>query len=553
MAAGGCDVETATVGDSNIKILGGKEGGAYQTLIEAFSERAAIYTNCDSDSENAECDPQIGNLAIEPITTSGSIENLQHLGMRLVEGSNVSESQHADPQPVDSCRNISENDESCKTFALVQNDVIYRAGQGDLQKVVFDATRSPKVYPSSFAKFDDLRVVLPMYDSFIQVVTAASGERVDNSDSNDCPEPVDQNFRSLCSKKIYLGNLDSVNRNHGMVLLGRHPELQGANKPKFICKNGDRLIDCEQGEVAPGDKWKEILAEKRNKACPLEDRLLANGAVHAYVISGTLKPIVNFQEFLLNAKCYRTNQEGGEQAPGGEDNANSTLPALPDDLKKYRLQLAIPELLIDGILSETETKERNWLLGVFGEQHQQKYPYYRKLESPSNLDGDKFPDQWRNYNFPAPMLAVTTYLVTTESDSDIRGCRHRQALDVNASRSVEQPDALESKTCTDRGESASQARPSTPWSRSGPGRKRIHRSNNPDGVSNCVFFRVPLCAHVFSESQLQSDGRLVSKKGSHILLAKIHRQARPVDSSDDVISWSSSIPGINLCGRCKRQ
>jgi voltage-gated potassium channel Kch len=420
MAAGGCDVETATVGDSNIKILGGKEGGAYQTLIEAFTERAAIYTNCDSDSENAECDPQIGNLAIEPITTSGSIENLQHLGMRLVEGSNVSESQHADPQPVDSCRNISENDESCKTFALVQNDVIYRAGQGDLQKVVFDATRSPKVYPSSFAKFDDLRVVLPMYDSFIQIVTAASGERVDNSDSNDCPEPVDQNFRSLCSKKIYLGNLDSVNRNHGMVLLGRHPELQGANKPKFICKNGDRLIDCEQGEVAPGDKWKEILAEKRNKACPLEDRLLANGAVHAYVISGTLKPIVNFQEFLLNAKCYRTNQEGGEQAPGGEDNANSTLPALPDDLKKYRLQLAIPELLIDGILSETETKERNWLLGVFGEQHQQKYPYYRKLESPSNLDGDKFPDQWRNYNFPAPMLAVTTYLVTTESDSDIR-------------------------------------------------------------------------------------------------------------------------------------
>lgn len=406
-------------GITTVTVFGGSSTGAYGKLIDLIDKRAVDLSSvCAARSGQANDETPsscaLAQLRFRPCTTRGSLDNLERLGF---ESDPPATQQAADSQclvPIDSnyakthlavqvaeVKERSEaekkRDEAGKTeealeteipvdlggahkFALVQSYFIYRAN-------------SENAVLPGFKQFEDLRIVLPLYDSVIQIVAnssiSAPASATESNPAPACP-PVgvgeDGAYTDLlCGKTVFLGNNSSVNVIHGHTFIDRHPLLQKpGTMPVYVCydstnapENGSKpgYTNClaveKHGFSAPNaesftsyqERVDEVLARLNEAgADPKGQQLLACGLIDAYVVSGTLTPPGSLQ-------CKTSSQ---------------TIDSI---------QLRVPELIVDAVLKERD---------------EAGLAYYGKSSTPAVLglpEGSKSP-------------TVATYLVTSANTNE---------------------------------------------------------------------------------------------------------------------------------------
>lgn len=394
-----------------IEIHAGARTGAYRQVIDQLNHRARNFPP-DCQLENADSGACLADFTFRaPCDDGGSLRNLERLGMSRLDGADTA---------VESCNLDSKARllDGADKFALVQNFFVYGAAAAACKDKSAEqcTSKAAKEALRNYNYFPELRIVLPVSYSRIQVITSTSGADY-NQDSNDEQNADQENnanddpitaLEDLAGQKIYLGT--GVNATHGEEVLRRHPEIYSTLEENVISKP-DALVSLREDflrrqllnidEPAKSvledslkndarafsekeherDAWKnDLIAESSIPDSKIEDvaarlsefvalpqghkalgnRLLACGIVKAYVISGEfineepIRPTTDTPEFCLSE-------------------------ASPQELRQVR----IPEVIIQGMA--------------------QDHPYYRMVDAPRSLERDDMDS----------MPAVTTYLVTT--------------------------------------------------------------------------------------------------------------------------------------------
>jgi len=412
-----------------INIHGGSLGGPYNELIELLDTRSktlrsATITNADTQIKTDCIIFQDGCPLLSRFNFTstcndgGSKRNLTRLGMQKSdEDSSASASNSI-------CQTFQDND-----FGLVQNffvagaaqtycpDRRYKLGPDVLYFFEFspsfpyfrstaDRKRRCDLYfeeqmGGEYEKFEDLRIVLPLYNGLVQFVTAnkkpadsnsvveltsledlqvspveiqeilnrlrATTERVLASEDN--LPTSDSDLLALLKKRIYLRGVNEI---YGSEILNRDPRFQNENIDNDERK--DWRFD-EDIVLSPNDlkslPYSEAILEfinpERNNSdskigeSVRGDRMLACGIIDAYVISGEIiseSDITHPSNIVVPSAC-----EGDYT----------------------RQQIQIPEVIIDAMAAE--------------------HPYYQKMPHPAYWDETQI----------TTMPALITYLVTTAS------------------------------------------------------------------------------------------------------------------------------------------
>jgi hypothetical protein len=387
----------SSVQNSTIFIHGGSAGGTYNELVEMLNSRSKILKtvklsdgeNCNIYREGCALLSKFEFLSI--CENGGSKTNLTRLGMRTRGDNAFAKIGECNTPP------YPEFDGSFTTsaflsndFALVQNYFIAGAAQtycGErvnkfgpdvLHYSEFSLKRPLFKYVDvkcdqffaeqmggEYEPFDDLRIVLPLYNGLVQFVTATKV-----SEGNDRLPTKTLEDLAKTGEKIYWRGVNSI---YGAEVLNRDPRFHSERIENSIDNTQWRFdenlilepdtvydfIDTLQTGADTEEVKAFILAAEESER---GDRLLACGVIGAYVISGQ---IIDEGEIMLSA-----------QAPDSCQGSYA------------RQQIQIPEVIIDAMAVD--------------------HPYYQKLPPPAF--------------WPTTQITATpgliTYLVTTSSADD---------------------------------------------------------------------------------------------------------------------------------------
>ena len=408
----------------DIRIHGGGAHGTYNRLIDTLNTRSNTTRNLGSNNpfgetellceESSEGCPLIAKFNFVPICNNGnSKNNLLRLGMKTKGGSPESE---LDP----ACTKFQESDTDTiaefhdNDFAIVQNyfiagasqsycppsfnrpgpDFLYFQFTSSFPFVVTDAKQQCDAFyeeqmDGKYEKFEDLRVVLPLYSGVVQFVTASTNSSIEERTSlrdlykkpqaiqtlidqlrtteNELPATVE--LLELLKKRIYL---QGSNRAYGSEILARDPIFQNEYRDNNSPKDWgfDESIVLDQGDLEKLPYNEEILnfinPGRTDTSLSIGqsvrgDRMLACGIIDAYVISGE---IISEEDI---------SHPSGVQVPSACAGTYQ------------RQQIQIPEVIIDSIAAE--------------------FPYYQKLPPP---------ESWNDSHIIA-VPGLITHLVTTAS------------------------------------------------------------------------------------------------------------------------------------------
>lgn len=403
--------ETGTI---SININGGSAGGPYDALIGLFNSRSETlrsttiltadgeFSNCKNFQEGC---PLLSKFefASKCEGSGGSKRNLTRLGMRSIPA-------EADFEIIPDCVSPTGSGEPVlkldNDFALVQNFFVAGAAKtycpywvdkfGPDSLYFFEADFKPSFpfvtfnsiverkpeFPwltqvnrecdqffkeqmdGEYEEFEDLRIVLPLYNGLVQFVTAAE----DPIDGATATVKLFEDLR--CSENpIYLRGINEI---YAAEILNRdprfHDQCDGGNSGMGI--SNDEHQDWRFDEdlvMGPQDiaslniseEVRAFITDPELSQSQVGDRMLACNIISAYVISGEIIP----QERI------DLPEDRGAVCPG-----NFT-----------RQQLQIPEVVIDAMTID--------------------HPYYQKLPPPA---------YWPKSHISS-MPGLITYLVTTAS------------------------------------------------------------------------------------------------------------------------------------------
>lgn len=313
-SCGESSTETEHTDSIDIRIHGGSTPGNYKDLIDKLGE---VLQACESGDPSCASEIQIGLTHLN-CDDSGSRENLRHLGMQEVS---PGAAKQLTPCDADAAVRVEDgvNGENAEcdlniftntlpwvnrecfrdksrhlpnTFALVQDAFIYSSTatceRNILTSLYFWANdeheefrescrlRLREVLVNEYEPFDELRVVLPMFYSRIQIVTVGSPE-------------MEMRLKDLEGKKIYLG--DGVNWLYGREVLERHPIV--------VRELAGKTVGLEIAQAELARKTQIPVHELPTGQKKLGNMLLACGIVDAYIISGEVvsQETITVQDF----------------------------------------------------------------------------------------------------------------------------------------------------------------------------------------------------------------------------------------------------------------
>jgi Trk K+ transport system NAD-binding subunit len=384
--------------EQTITIHGGSAGGAYNTLIEDQLNHPVIDIRYACDEGDRDCQ-EVDYTFKVACGNGGSKRNLFRLGMPLPGGG-------ADPGPECKLGEVVRENQPTD-LALVQNFWIHAAVQADCDPQKSDSCSEDirREFLDDHGQFEDLRIVLPVYYGRIQIVSTA--DVLDSASCEEIPENApDEAILKLACKKVFLGS--EVTQFYGGQILGMHPLLtENVIKVDSLDQvRADEVLLLQFREVVK-QRLEETHAGSR-LVPPTDQEIEAEQNLVFEYLSG-LKGPANVGRAWLACGLASAFVISGEVVLPGEFAAGpgpSTCSG-PVELR----QVPVPAVIIDEM--------------VFTQ------PYYQKLPAHDALANLK--DE--NQRFESPMLAVTTYLVTTANEvrvpewSDWSGSAWREWFD----------------------------------------------------------------------------------------------------------------------------
>ena len=379
-------LELDLLGDEhlNVRIHGGSVGGPYNALIELLNTRSQTlrsttiasvndqaFTNCEIFREGC---PLLAKFNFNSICENGGSKlNLTRLGMQS-KTSNPSST--VENESI--CQRSSGND-----FALVQNFFVAGAAQtycpyqrdkfGPDFLYFFEFTSSFPFVGSitesecdqffneqmdgEYEKFEELRIVLPLYNGLVQFVTA--NRKPLNEDQAVVATTLEELQKS--NQKIYLRGINEI---YGAEVLNRDPRfhdeaIRNQDYPEWRFDENIVLRRTDLKDLSLDRETLDFIDSDEIGESERGDRMLACGIIGAYVISGE---IIAEEDISLP-----------DSAPG----------RCRQDYTRQQIQ--IPEVIIDAMVVD--------------------HPYYQKLPPPA---------YWAKTQITT-MPGLITYLVTTDS------------------------------------------------------------------------------------------------------------------------------------------